>query len=118
MFLVLSLLIAAGVAMFVAVAQVRRPLVSIPAAGVASGVLLVLAGEFAVAGYLLWSVAAVLPGVLAFGFGAFVALAERDRRQGEEFERERCERLDRYVRHEVFAENVAADEVELFGGAR
>lgn len=63
------LTLAALAAMVVAVAAHRRPLVCCPAAGAASGVLLVLGLELAVAGDQAVALAATTTGLVAGGWG-------------------------------------------------
>jgi hypothetical protein len=111
MLLVLSLIIAAGAAMVAAVAAYRRPLICCPAAGVASGVLLVLAGELAVAGYGLYAVASLASGVVAAGWGLAVALDYADRVKAEEDAARRAMLPDSsvYVLHGVALEDVEGD---------
>ncbi|MEV0660167.1 hypothetical protein ACIBI3_02160 [Actinomadura luteofluorescens] len=84
MLLVLSLIVAALAAMVVAVAALRRPLICCPAAGVAAGILLVIAGRLALGEYYAYSVAALASGVVAGGWGLAMALDYADRRKAEE----------------------------------
>ena len=89
---ILALLIVALAAAMLAVVTVRRPLICCPAAGVAAGVLLVLAAELAFAGDRLVAVAVLLPGLVAGGWGLWHGLADANRRReaAEQAERERA----------------------------
>jgi hypothetical protein len=103
MLLVLSLIIAAGAAMVLAVAQVRRPLICTPAAALASGILLVLSGKLAVAGYGLYGLAALVPSIVAGGWGLAMAFDYADRVKAEEDAARRAMLPDSsvYVLHEL-----------------
>ncbi|MGI5418696.1 hypothetical protein [Actinomadura luteofluorescens] len=124
MLLVLSLIVAALAAMVTAVAAFRRPLICCPAAGVASGILLVLSGKLAVAGYGRYGLAALACGIVAGGWGLAMALDYADRVKAEEDRARRAMLPDSsvYVLHGVVLEDVeggaATTAAAAAGGAR